>query len=278
LADTLIERGGAPIVRPVDHRRHGRLVMAKKAAKKAVKARVKGAAKVRAGARSKAAKGTVPNSKAKLKTATARRGPKPILYGHFLSTPSIKVATMLAMAGVEHEYRHVDLMKGAHKASDFLEINRFGQVPALVDGKLKLCQSNAILEYLAEKTGKFGMGNVEQRQRIREWLAWEADILGPGISGTRAHVVFFKSPPDVVQVFTQRGKRALDTLEATLAHSKFLAGPKPTIADIACAVHVSFAHQAQISLEPYPLVRAWAERVAALKGWTPPELALARPT
>ena len=249
-----------------------------KAAKKAVKAKAKSGAKPRAkrAVRGKAkAKAT---SKIKAQPKAARRGPVPVLYGHFASTPSIKVALMLKLAGVEHEYRHVDLMQGAHKASDFLEINRYGQVPALVDGKLKLCQSNAILEYLAEKTGKLGMGGVAQRQHIREWLAWEADILAPGISGTRAHVLLFKSPPDVIQVVTQRGQRALDPLEATLAKSKFLTGAKPTIADLACAIHVSFADQAQISLEPYPQVRAWLGRMDALRGWTSPRHALPRPT
>ena len=77
------------------------------------------------------------------------------LYGLFASAPSFKVGLMLTLCDEAFDYVHVNLREGAHKKPDYLKINRFGQVPALVDnsnGKT-LCQSGAILEYLVQKYG-----------------------------------------------------------------------------------------------------------------------------
>ena len=99
------------------------------------------------------------------------------LYGIALSGPTYKAALMLNLCGEPFSYRHVNLREGAHKKPEFLAVNRFGQVPALVHGALTLCQSGAILEYLAETLGKFGGTDAPTRQRAREWLFWDADRL-----------------------------------------------------------------------------------------------------
>ncbi len=78
------------------------------------------------------------------------------LHGIALSGPTYKVALMFALCSERFSYRHINLREGAHKTPEFLAINRYGQVPALSHGDLKLCQSAAILEYLSEVLGKFG--------------------------------------------------------------------------------------------------------------------------
>ncbi len=42
-----------------------------------------------------------------------------------------------------------------------------------------------------------------------------------------------------------------------------------TIADIACCPYVGMAPQGEVSLDPYPAVRAWIARVKALPGYVP---------
>src|SRR6185369_3396894 len=61
------------------------------------------------------------------------------LYGIWLSGPTYKAGLALSLMGQPFAYKHVDLRAGAHKQPEYLAINRFGQVPALVDGDLKLC-------------------------------------------------------------------------------------------------------------------------------------------
>ena len=76
------------------------------------------------------------------------------LYYHPLSGHSHRARLFLSLLGVEHELVEVDLMKGEHKSPEFLKLNRFGQVPALVDGGTTIADSNAILVYIAKKLGK----------------------------------------------------------------------------------------------------------------------------
>ena len=86
---------------------------------------------------------------------------KMTLYGIWLSGPTYKAGLALSLMGQAFAYKHVDLRAGAHKQPDYLAVNRYGQVPALVDGDLKLCQSGSILIYLADKFGKMG-GKTEE--------------------------------------------------------------------------------------------------------------------
>ena len=89
------------------------------------------------------------------------------LYGIWLSGPTYKAGLALSLMGQPFAYKHVDLRAGAHKQPDYLAINRFGQVPALVDGDLKLCQSGPILLYLADKFGRWRQRR-EATARVRD--------------------------------------------------------------------------------------------------------------
>ncbi|WP_374301924.1 glutathione S-transferase family protein [Ferrovibrio sp.] len=192
------------------------------------------------------------------------------LYGSFLSAPTYKVGLMLALCGLPFDYRHVDLAKGQHKTPDFLALNRFGQVPALVHDGLKMCQSAAILTYLAEQTGKFGGATSEEHQRIREWLMWETDRLESSLSRTRFFERFAKPDPAVLEYIRKYAEMVLGQFNALLEGKRFLVGERPTIADI--AVFAAVVHMAEAKFEPsdYPNVKSWWDRIVALPGFKPP--------
>jgi glutathione S-transferase len=201
----------------------------------------------------------------------ANKAAKPTLYGAAPSGPTYKVALMFALCGKPISFRHTDLRAGAHKAPEFLKINRYGQVPALVDGKLTLCQSGAILEYLADKYKKFAGKDAQQRARAREWLFWDADRLSPGVFRTRAAARgFLTIDPAVGIYFRDYGDNGLKVLEAQLGKSKFVAGADPTIGDIGCYGVLVFAKEANFDLARYPNITAWMARVEKLKGFKPP--------
>ena len=67
----------------------------------------------------------------------------------------MKVALMLEETGLPYEPVPVDTRKGEQHKPEFLAINPNAKVPAIVDGDVTVFDSNAILLYLAEKTGKF---------------------------------------------------------------------------------------------------------------------------
>ena len=192
------------------------------------------------------------------------------LYGSPLSFPTYKVALMLSMAGAPYEFKFVNLRGGEHKQPEHLARNRFGQVPALVDGEESYCQSNAILTHLANKLGKFSGPDAKAKQRDQEWLAWEADQLLPGIARPR----FFKrfapdSDPGLVKHYSDRGEGALKMMDATLGKQAFLGGASPSIADISAYATVVHAAEGGFELANWPNVNAWVERMGKQPGVKP---------
>ena len=108
-----------------------------------------------------------------------------ILYGNRESGHCYKVKLALVFAELLHEYREVDLdVPFAERHEDFRAVSRFGEVPVFVDGNMALAQSNAILLYIAERSGKLG-GELPQEQ-LTEWLFWEANRIGFSIPNLRA--------------------------------------------------------------------------------------------
>jgi glutathione S-transferase len=207
--------------------------------------------------------------------AGERNMSKLTLYGMWLSGPTYKAGLALSLMGEPFAYKHVDLRAGAHKQPEFLAINRFGQVPALVDGDLRLCQSGSILLYLAEKFGKMGGKTAEDKARVREWVFWEYDRLAGNVYRPRAiQRGFMKADDNVHQLYLGQANDALKVLDAALAQSPFLVGGEATVADVAVYGDVAYAGEAAIDLAPYANITAWMARVEALPGFNKYEDAL----
>jgi len=214
----------------------------------------------------KAAKGAKIKKVSGYEPAKAKPSARLVLYGLQPSMPSGKVALMLAMLGEPYDYRHVDLPGGAHKTPDYAKINRFQQVPALVDGDEVVVQSNVILQYLAEKFGKFGGKNPAERRRIAEWLAWDLDRLTT-LGQVRFIRKFLKQQDHPALTFVEaRARAALEFLDRHLGASKFVAGTQPTIADIAIFGWIAVAEEAGFDPAHFPNLRDWALRMLKLPG------------
>jgi glutathione S-transferase len=219
----------------------------------------------------KPARKTAPRKTTARRNAASKAKARPTLHGVAFSGPTYKVALMFALCGQPFSYKHIDLRTGVQRSPEFLAINRYGQVPAVIDGALTLCQSGAILQYLADKYKKFGGKSEQQRARAREWLFWDADRLAPGIFRTRASVRgFFNFDPAVATYLRDFGENGLKVLEAQLGKSKFVSGVEPTIGDIACYGVLAFAKEGNFDLASYPNISAWMSRVERLKGFKPP--------
>src|ERR1700680_455708 len=98
-----------------------------------------------------------------------------------------KVALFLEESGLPYEMVPVDTRKGEQFKPEFLAINPNAKTPAIVDGKATVFDSNAILLYLAEKTGKFLPENTPAaRGQLLSWLMFVATGIGP-YSGQAVH-------------------------------------------------------------------------------------------
>jgi GSH-dependent disulfide-bond oxidoreductase len=109
-----------------------------------------------------------------------------MLKFYFNGSPNpTKVALFLEEAGLPYEAIAVDTRKGDQFKPAFLAVNPNGKVPTIVDGEVAVFDSNAILLYLAEKTGKF-LPPASQRGELLSWLMFVATGVGP-FSGQAVH-------------------------------------------------------------------------------------------
>lgn len=194
------------------------------------------------------------------------------LHGFALSGPTYTVALMLSLCRHPFSYIHVNLREGAHKQPDYLVKNRYGQVPCLRDGQIFLSQSAAILEYLAGKLGKFDGKTEFEQQRVREWMFWIWDKLAAPIFRLRQRARGLRQFGDEVKVmYDTEARSALTVLDHELAKSEWLAGRKPTIADIDAYGVIRYAAEAGMDVQAYPKVAEWKKRFEALPGFATPE-------
>ncbi len=147
----------------------------------------------------------------------------------------MKVALFLEEAGLDYEPVPVDTRKGAQHEPDFLAINPNAKVPALVDGDAVLFDSNAILLYLAEKTGQFlpGAGDAA-RGALLSWLMFVASGVGP-YTGQCVHFrhVAQGDPTYGRKRYTYEARRHWQIVDDRLARGRYMLGDTYTIVDMA---------------------------------------------
>ena len=146
-----------------------------------------------------------------------------------------KVALFLEEAGLPCELVPVDTRKGDQFKPEFLKVNPNGKVPAIDDDGVFVFDSNAILLYLAEKTGKFLAPNTPQnRAQTLSWLMFVASGVGP-YSGQAVH--FKTVAPKELEYARNRylyeANRHYKILDDHLAKSKYMVGDSYTIVDMA---------------------------------------------
>jgi GST-like protein len=147
----------------------------------------------------------------------------------------VKVALFLEEAGIPYEAIPVDTRKGDQHKPDFLKINPNAKVPAIVDGDVTVFDSNAILLYLGEKTGKFmPPAGDKLRGELLSWLMFIASGVGP-YSGQSVH--FRNYAPEKIEYAINRymyeTQRHYGILNGRLGKQKYMVGDTYTIVDMA---------------------------------------------
>ena len=153
-------------------------------------------------------------------------------YFHPRPNP-IKVALYLEETGTPYELVPVDTLKGEQHSPEYRAINPNGKTPAIEDGGVRVFDSNAILLYLSEKSGKLG-GAPEDRAELLSWMMFLASGLGP-YSGQSVH--FQHAAPEqipyAVNRYQREAQRHYEVLDTHLADRTYLVGEEFSIADIA---------------------------------------------
>jgi glutathione S-transferase len=178
--------------------------------------------------------------------------------------------------GLNPELHDVNVYRGEGLNPKYLALNPTGKIPTLVDGEFVLCESNAILLYLAEAHGgnRLWSNELQQRGRIAQWLFWESAHWQPTLIALLSELVGNRLLPEKIP----RPKQApdwnsavvqpiLNTLELGLGGNAFLAGPTATIADFALAGMTTYFRAADFPFQRLPKIAAWYERIESFEAW-----------
>jgi GST-like protein len=174
---------------------------------------------------------------------------------------------MLEECGLRYRVKPVNMLRGEQFRPAFLKINPNNKIPAIVDHDgpggepIKLFESGAILQYLAEKTGKFMPRAKRGRYEVLQWLTFQVANVGP-MFGQCGH--FLGYAPRKIRYAMDRYRnetlRLYGVMDRRLADEEYLAG-RYSIADMATWPWVRVRWLHKIDLAEFPNVARWYEAI-----------------
>ena len=198
-----------------------------------------------------------------------------ILHEYAASGNCYKIRLTAAHAGVALDRRENDIMGGATRTAEFLsQVNANGRIPVLQIGPDFLPESNAAAFYIADGTPLIPSDRFERADMLR-WLFWEQYNHEPNIATVRFWKgwVGFENLDEVqranLPAKQAAGEAALALMDEHLERRDCFAIDRLTLADICLYAYTHVAEEGGFNLQPYPNVRAWLARVAALPGHVP---------
>ncbi|MDE2396306.1 MAG: glutathione S-transferase family protein [Burkholderiales bacterium] len=186
-----------------------------------------------------------------------------------------KVLAGLKLIGAPYELVHVDYFKGEQKLEPYLSLNPNAALPAMTDGAFELWESNAILQYAADKVGneRAYPRELQARADVNRWMFWESASWFPScyvflVENCVKPLLGGQPDPAVLDAQLAQFHKLAGVLERRLAHQDWLVGQGPTIADIAVASAMHLHGWQKLPLGDHPhLVRWLTGRVEQLPCW-----------
>jgi GSH-dependent disulfide-bond oxidoreductase len=180
-----------------------------------------------------------------------------------------KITLFLEETGLPYTIKPVNIGKGEQFEPAFLQISPNNRMPAIVDKTpgdsgepISVFESGAILQYLAEKTGRFLPVDVRGRATVMEWLFWQVGGLGPML-GQNHHFNRYapEKIPYAIDRYMRETRRLYGVLDKRLEGRDFIAGKEYSIADMA-AYPWTVSHENQgVNLDDVPDLKRWFERI-----------------
>ena len=188
------------------------------------------------------------------------------LYDYLPSGNGYKVRLVLSQLDLPYELVEVDITRGESRTAEFLAMNPNGRIPLLeIPDQGYLSESHAIIWYLAEDSPLVPPDPLD-RARMWQWMCFEQYNLEPNIGTARFWLGSLgrneEELGDRLVEKRREGYAALDVLEQGLKGQRFLVADSYSLADIALYAYTHVAPEGGFSLQNYPAIRGWCERVA----------------
>jgi glutathione S-transferase len=192
------------------------------------------------------------------------------LYFHPLSTPSLYPLFVANAAGVTHTRKVVNLQTQEQQSDEYLAINPFGRVPALVDEDFAIGESGAIGRYLARKSGSdIYSEDFRDAARIDQWVEFIVHHIRVNVGRVQYNrfiAPMINEPVDTASMALGEKFLAanLPHIERALSGESYLHGDRLTLADIALIAALEPRHTAKLELTDFPVLTAWLDATRKL--------------
>ena len=187
---------------------------------------------------------------------------------------SRKVLAGFKLAGADYNIKKFDYFQAEQKSPEYVAVNPNAAFPALIDGDFILWESNAILQYAADKVGNTSAypTDLKTRADINRWLLWESsswfgscyiylveNCVKPLLGGV--------TDESILSNEEENFHKLAGILDARLEKSTFLCGEKPTIADVAVAAPMHLHAWAKLPLGDHPNLMRWMTKNIESCSW-----------
>lgn len=193
------------------------------------------------------------------------------IFGHPMSTCTRKVLTTLAETGVDHEFVLLDFANGELKRAPYIELQPFGQMPALDDDGFTLYESRAMCRYINEKAGGALIpADPQSRARMEQWISIEtSNFSGHAMKFIYHHVFQRPQEASVLEAAGVGLDRALAVMDRRLGEAEFLAGDAFSVADISFMPYIEYLMMspARERIAAHAAVAAWWTRISSRPSW-----------
>lgn len=212
-------------------------------------------------------------------------GTAPVQLYSLFTPNGQKVSILFEELELDYDAHVINIGKGDQFTSGFVKVNPNSKIPACVDKEgpngspINLFESASIVQYFAEKHGKFIPTDPAKRQECFNWVYWQMGGFGP-FCGQFGHF-FVYAPADKLETrdygtsrYGMEVQRLCSVLDQHLAKNEFLAGDEYSIADMVVFPwfhqlltgynHSSGVTAAQfLSIDKYSHAVAWAQKLKA---------------
>lgn len=185
-----------------------------------------------------------------------------------------KVLAGLKMLDVPYDLTYVDYFASGQQTPEYLAINPNASLPTMREDDLVIWESNAILQYAADKNNKtaFYPDDLKQRTDINRWLFWECAHWFPSCykflveNCVKPHL---GAEPDneVLNAELDNYNKLAAILNHRLASSRFICGESPTIADVAIAAPMHLHDWSKQPLNDFPNIFRWISKDIETQPW-----------
>lgn len=186
-----------------------------------------------------------------------------------------KVLAGLQLIGADYSLTKVDYFKGEQKSPEFMAINPNASIPVMRDGFLVLWESNAILQYAADKVGNAEAypTDLKKRADVNRWLLWECGSWFPScyvylVENCVKPLLGDTTDQSVLDGEAERFQKLAGILNTRLGETPYICGDHPTIADVVVAAPMHLHGWQKLPLESYPNIVNWMTgRIETASWW-----------